>query len=321
MAINPQVKVSDSFDTAASLTGVDATEMRNLYARAVKQNPWLGTATVLDAFSTVIGSLHTAGLAVILDNHVSHASWCCSGSDGNGWWKSPGLLPSVLWNSWNNRYFDTDSWIKSLTAMASFASTQPGVVGMSLRNELRTSDSWYVARGMWKEWVSKGANAVNTVDPSLLVIIGGLDYATDLSWVYNDDAELIVPNRTVWEFHWYSWSHGSTDCGELKDQIGHQAGFLLTQGRLYTAPLWLSEFGSQMSGDLEDDGYLSCVVDYMSSNDAEWAVWALQGSYYIRDGNIDADEQFGVMTRDWSGWRNSQLPKKLGSMWNMTQGP
>jgi endoglucanase len=54
----------------------------------------------------------------------------------------------------------------------------------------------------------------------------------------------------------------------------------------------------------------------------DWAYWALQGSYYIRDGSgTNVDESFGLLKSDWSDWRNTQFTGLLGNMWQMTQGP
>jgi endoglucanase len=53
----------------------------------------------------------------------------------------------------------------------------------------------------------------------------------------------------------------------------------------------------------------------------DWAYWALQGSYYVRDANADVDESFGLLKKDWSDWRNTEFKGLLGNMWQQTQGP
>ncbi len=80
--------------------------------------------------------------------------------------------------------------------------------------------------------------------------------------------------------------------------------------------------GGPEDGLTDKEGkYIDCLVDYMTNNDAEWALWALQGSYYVRDGQVDYDESYGALNHDWSAWRNPDFPKRLGNMWQMTQGP
>ena len=60
---------------------------------------------------------------VILDNHITVPGWCCSGSDGNGFF--------------GDQNFDVNLWLEGLTKMATLFNGVPNVVGMSLRNELR----------------------------------------------------------------------------------------------------------------------------------------------------------------------------------------
>jgi endoglucanase len=53
----------------------------------------------------------------------------------------------------------------------------------------------------------------------------------------------------------------------------------------------------------------------------EWAIWGLQGSYYVRNGQTNFVESFGVLKPDWSDWQNSTFSAALGNMWKQTQGP
>jgi endoglucanase len=66
---------------------------------------------------------------------------------------------------------------------------------------------------------------------------------------------------------------------------------------------------------------LNCLLDWMQGNDADWAVWAIQGSYYVRDKVVDSDESWGMMNHEFSDWRNPAFPGRLGDMWKMTQHP
>jgi endoglucanase len=85
----------------------------------------------------------------------------------------------------------------------------------------------------------------------------------------------------------------------------------------------LSEFGIGLSSiSSSDSAFLSCVASYATGNDMDWAYWAVQGSYYVRDGSgTDVDESYGLLKSDWSGSRNTQFHGLLGNMWQMTQGP
>lgn len=93
------------------------------------------TRDVVDrvCMQAVVSSLGEHNLMVILDNHLSKPGWCCSNTDGSGFF--------------GDTYFDPDVWVDGLTKMATMFAGVPNVVGMSLRNELRgprqNANDWY----------------------------------------------------------------------------------------------------------------------------------------------------------------------------------
>ena len=90
--------------------------------------------------------------------------------------------------------------------------------------------------------------------------------------------------------------YSTNDCNKHKSLLGQRAGYLLTQNQAYTGPLWLSEFGwAQANPSADEKAYVSCLVSYMESNDAEWAYWGVMGSYYVRSQTINFDEGFGLV--------------------------
>lgn len=331
-ALNPDESVPDAFTNSVALAGVPEhlDNITAIYASAVQQNPFLATATVQDVYGEVIGNLWANGVMTILDNHVSRAQWCCNLTDGNGWWDTAfGYIAD------NSRFFNTSEWLKGLQAVAEWSGSQEGVVGMSLRNEIRQSglqafngpyDDWYT-------YISQAATLVHETNPDVLVVVGGGLSATDLSFLKNRGLDFTPwQGKHVWEMHAYSFTvtfaldFGS--CTVEKGLYGEFDGFVLSQGENYTAPLILSEFGVAMTGgdgtaglSSDDYDYLSCLVGYMESNDAEWALWAIQGSYYIRNGVIDYNETWGVYDYEWKDWRNPEFSPLLGGMWNVSQGP
>jgi endoglucanase len=330
MALDMDVSVSDSFGTLAARTGADPGAVNSLWNAVREKNQWISNATVGDAFAKVVDTLGGKGLRVILDNHVSHASWCCNYTDGNGWWDQ-----AAGYNADNSRYFNTDNWVKGLGIIAAWAKNHPAVAGIGLRNELRQlpaiqpEDEWYT-------YIAKGADAVRDANSDLLIIMGGGWSATDMLFLRTKPLDRSPwGNKVVWEWHTYTFSPAYIgtfgNCDAWKSAVGLSTGFLLTQNRPYTGPLWLSEFGVQMSGaggsdanhglSDKDAGYLNCLIGYMSGNDGDWALWAVQGSYYVRDGNVDSDENWGLLTSDWSTLRNPGVMGMLGSMWDQTQGP
>jgi hypothetical protein len=51
----------------------------------------------------------------------------------------------------------------------------------------------------------KVGNAILKIDPTQLIIIEGLNFATDMSGIRNDPIKLDVANRVVYSYHYYSW--------------------------------------------------------------------------------------------------------------------
>ncbi|GJN66722.1 cellulase family protein [Purpureocillium lilacinum] len=329
MARNPSVRVEDSFRAAAVASGADEATLMKLYAAASERNPFLTTATVLDVFDHVQAALWDRGVMTVLDNHVSKASWCCDLGDGNGWWKD-----AKFYMKETSRYFDTTQWHEGLTAMATWSRSRPGVIGLSLRNELRASVLQIpFAPKTWLDYMPTAARLVHAAAPDALVITGGINGGTDLSplrTVGVMDTDGWVSKR-VWEAHAYSFTITTPSfgiCSLLKTEYGGLFGFVLEQGKgALTGPLFLSEFGVGMTGGphdgLSDDDYkyLTCLVEYMESNDADWALWAIQGSYYVRGGTVDFNETWGALDYSWQDWRNPAFKSMLGKMLDVTQGP
>ncbi|KAF2274256.1 cellulase family protein [Westerdykella ornata] len=332
MALSPDLKVSDSFSTLASRANVaDPSQVAQLWTKIQENNPWIRTATVQDAFATVIDALGSKGIRVFLDNHVSRASWCCNLTDGNGWWDE-----GQPYFEANQRNFNTQNWLKGLAAMAKFSASHPAVAGIGLRNEIRETPVLQ-NRDDWYRFVGQGAQAVHGANPDLLIVVGGALSSTDATFLRSRPLDRSgFADKLVWEWHQYvfspPWIASARNCWAWRNiVVGAFTGFLLEQEKAYTGPLWLSEFGTQLSGgpaeqngigaNKEDYDYLKCIVEYAQGNDGDWALWALQGSYYVRDGVVDAEESWGLLDREWKGWRNEALREVLKPLFQTTQGP
>lgn len=326
MALDQDMTVADSFTYAGNVSGVGEPAMQQLYQQAVQKNSFLANATRIEAYSAVISALADHNVNVILDNHVSKAQWCCNLTDGNGWWDT--ASPYIEFNS---QWFNTSNWLAGLGAMATFAAQHDNIIGMSVRNEMRgVFPQDLDNHADWYTYVGQGAAAIHAANADLLVMIGGVASATDFSFQrtvgpFNTTG---LANKAVWEFHMYSFSVGfiSSQCSVFQTQLGAVAGYLLEQGEAYTGPLWLSEFGVAQNGangtlSSEDQSYLTCLVQYMQNNDADWAVWAVQGDYYVREGQLSYVESYGLLDPTWTRAQNPSFAGMLGSMWNVTQGP
>ena len=92
-----------------------------LYAVTAEKSLQGGKA--LSGLDAVVNSLSSLKVGIILDNHMSKADWCCSGSDGNGLWYTD--------------KFSEDDWITGLKTLVERYKQVKYVVGIDLRNELR----------------------------------------------------------------------------------------------------------------------------------------------------------------------------------------
>jgi hypothetical protein len=329
MALNQGASVSESFGSLAERTGADAAAVEGLWNSVKEKNAWIADASVSDTFGNVIDALGARGIRVILDNHVSHASWCCNLEDGNGWWDE-----SQPYIEANQRYFKTQEWAQGLGAIATFAKDHPAVAGIGLRNEIRETPVLN-NRGDWYKYIAQGAQAVHDANPDLLIAMGGTLSSTDASFLRSNPLDRSpYGDKVVWEWHQYTfsppWIASFKNCGIWKTVVGGFTGFLLQQDQAYTGPLWLSEFGFGMTGGpperngigSEDDyNYLKCIVEYASGNDGDWALWAIQGNYYVRDGEVNKDEGWGLVNSDWTAWRNPAVRDVLKPLFETTQGP
>ncbi|XP_062224462.1 glycosyl hydrolase 5 family protein-like [Phragmites australis] len=274
-------------------------------------NPGFLDLTLIESFKAVVNSLGENNVMVILDNHVSKPAWCCGNDDGNGFF--------------GDRDFDPDVWVDGLGNMATIFAGVPNVVGMSLRNELRgprqNSQDWYT-------YMQRGAEAVHAANPRALVIMGGLSYDYDLSFL--DAMEVSVSfaaeNKLVFELHWYSFSdaraweleNANEVCGRAALDFARRGGFLLSRG----FPLFLSEFGADFrGGDLKDNRYYPCAAAVAAELDLDWAFWALQGSYALRQGVAGMDEVYGVLDWSWSKPRNETVLPRIQALQRPLQGP
>lgn len=146
------------------------------------------------------------------------------------------------------------------------------------------------------------ASGISATNPNVLIIFSGLSFDTDLTYFYNRQLSSNYNSKQVYEVHFYSWSFSNwgSGCGNMETYLGDQAGYLLTQNQLYTAPLFFSEWGTNQSPYNTGEQYSTCMIQYLQSNDADFSVWVLAGSYYIRSGQVDSSESFGILSSNWS---------------------
>lgn len=170
-----------------------------------------------------------------------------------------------------------------------------------------------------------GAEAVHAANPEVLVILSGLNFDKDLSFVRNQAVNLTFTGKLVFEAHWYgftdgqAWVDGNPNqvCGRVVDNVMRLSGFLLEQGW----PLFVSEFGADLRGNnVNDNRYLNCFFGVAAELDWDWALWTLVGSYYLREGVIGLNEYYGLFDWNWCDIRNSSFLDRISSVQSPFRG-
>jgi endoglucanase len=271
----------------------------------------------LQVMDKIISAAGAIGLRVILDNHRSEAG---NSAEANGLWYTSAYPESAWINDWKalvSRY----SGFKD-------ASGNPIVIAVDLRNEphliangSHTGSCWTGDTSTggcattnsaqnWPAGAQRAANAVLAVNPSLLVLVEGIDcYNGDCDWwggnlegVSSHPVTLSVSNRLVYSAHDYgpnlfqqSWFSSSTSVSTLSAVWSKFWGYI-NSNRI--APVLIGEFGTDNnSSDIENvtpgsqGQWFQSLVNFLQNNPSlNWTYWALNGedSYALLDSNYDS---------------------------------
>ncbi|KAL3635629.1 hypothetical protein CASFOL_020176 [Castilleja foliolosa] len=296
----------------SSLTVSQSLDKYNLTAAKsgiTENNPQILNMKIIDVHKAVVNELGKNNLMVVLDNHVSMPSWCCSNDDGNGFFGDPS--------------FDPIEWLKGLIEVARTYKGNSAVVGMSLRNELRGKrqnvPNWY-------KYMEQGANTIHQENPDFLVIISGLSFDNNLSFLRRRPLNLNLNNKLVYEAHWYTfgianWTAQTNKVCSVITKAARNNHLFLTTGN-NPFPLFLSEFGINQGGNDEGENrFITCLLAEVAEKDIDWALWTFQGSYMIRQGNLNVEETYGVMDLNWDRPRNPAFLERLQVIRQLNQEP
>ena len=107
-------------------------------------------------------------------------------------------------------------------------------------------------------------------------------------------------------------------CARIGASVSRRALYLLDRGW----PVFLSEFGvDNRGGNTNDNRYYGCAAAVAADLDLDWALWTLQGSYYLREGVLDLDEVYGVLDRAWAAPRNATALRRVQALQRPLRGP
>lgn len=177
-------------------------------------------------------------------------------------------------------------------------------------------------------YMQLGAEAVHAAHPNVLIILSGLSYDKDLTFLKKRQVQLSFTRKLVFEVHWYgfsdgeAWASGNPNqvCGELMNNIMRRAGFILMDEEL-GYPLFVSEFGVDLRGtNVNDNRYLNCFLGWAAEFDLDWAIWTLVGSYYLRQGVVGFNEYYGIYNWNWCETRNSSFLQRISAIQSPLQG-
>ncbi|KAH8646768.1 glycoside hydrolase superfamily [Xylariales sp. PMI_506] len=318
-----QIEENDGADISIQTAFTNALGQEDgqaIYAKVIANNPSFGSNTTrLDVFDAVAAECANQEIYVHLDNHISQAGWCCSPLDGNSWW--------------GDTYFSTSNWTRGLSYMANHGKQWPNLMSMSLRNELRqplTNLTLYSDSYNWEDWytnVRLGADAIHAANPDVLIFLSGINSDTTLTpvvqagtalapgtGVFSTDDFSGYSDKLVLELHNYADILGGpdlTNCTALQDDLytdGFQTLLSNDSDNVNVFPLVLTEWGfDQSNATTWEDTFVTCLEAYLASQSAGFMIWTLSGSYYIREGAQDADDTWGLLTHDWSSFRNQDF--------------
>jgi endoglucanase len=165
----------------------------------VAANPQLMGMTALEVFDKTVEAITSAGVAVILNNHISDAIWCCSIHDSNG--------------LWHNQNYTALQWQNAVVGISVRYASNKLVIGNDLRNEVRPDavnnmiPTWGNANVNtdWKLAATTCGNKILAEVPDSLIFIEGTDAGGFLEMVRTEPVLLSRPNKLVYSFHIYAW--------------------------------------------------------------------------------------------------------------------
>ena len=290
------------------------------------RNPDLHGSTPLQVYDACVKALTDHGLIVIPNCHLLDFGWCCANDDTNGLWFNDRWQIAkftAIWQDIARRY-----------------AANPLVAAMDIKNEPRHATVGGSALGpAWGNAVETDfaamytmvGNLIHQIDPSLLIICEGLNYAGDLTGVAGHRVQLAQPGKVVYSMHDYSWSGhpaGQSQAAYFQ-QMSKNGGYILTEG---IAPVWLGEFGDNASALSAPGGggtWWANLQAWLKEYDVDWCWWALNpthgqssapGTNQIKYHWGDT-EPYGLLTPDWSSVRYPAVVSMLQAMMQAHTGP
>ncbi|KXX80131.1 Endoglucanase [Madurella mycetomatis] len=257
-------------------------------------NPDLIGLRALDVFQAVAEALTGQGIAVIVNNHITSATWCCGADPCDAGWAND-HLPAMMC-----RVRQTEAeWVQHWEEVMGRFADNPLVIGADLRNEVRGvwgTMTWE----MWATAAERAGNALLKMNKDWLIIVGGTESGNDLTGVARRPVVLDIPDRVVYSAHVYSWSGWGSLGGRYSKrtypsfvQSMRKNWAYLVEGNI--APVWVGEFGAPDKPGQGDANYWANLLRYLKTIDADFGYWAINP----RKPKDNDRETYSLVEDDW----------------------
>jgi Cellulase (glycosyl hydrolase family 5) len=248
----------------------------------------------------------------------------CSENDNNGLWFNDNWRETKFFAVWQG--------------IADRYKSDPLVAAMDVMNEPRRATVG--GRVLTPTWGTGGetdlaamyataGNLIHEIDPHLLIICEGLEYAANLTGVARHPVLLEHPGQVVYSLHDYSWFHPEFQAKRAYSHQMDRAAADILAGNV--APLWIGEFGADTRSvaNFESSPWWRNFHAWLTRNDVDWCWWALnptqpRGTIPVT-GQHRSDwgdpEWYGLLSQDWKQAGNPAVLDILTSMIQPRTGP
>lgn len=260
----------------------------------VSANPDLVGKRALDVFQASVEALTKAGIAVIVNNHITSATWCCGADPCDAGWRND-HLPKAMCRVRQSE----EEWIEHWEIIMERFLGNPLVIGADLRNEVR--GMWgTMPWGKWATAAEKAGNRLLKMNKDWLIIVGGTESGNYLTGARKRPVVLDVEDRVVYSAHVYSWSGWGSLEGRYSKRtypsfvksMRNNWAYLVEQD---IAPVWVGEFGAPDKPGQGDVNYWTNLLRYLKSIDADFGYWALNP----RKPKDNEVESYSLVKDDW----------------------
>jgi len=255
-------------------------------------NPDLHGQRALDIFVACVEALTEAGLAVIINDHITYARWCDGMSLCDAAWYNDNL-PRCRVRLTEARWMQ--NWER---VMARFVAN-PRVVGCDLRNEVRGiwgTMTW----NMWATAAEKCGRRLQKMSRDWLIIVEGVSSANDISGARKRPVVLDVPDHVVYSSHVYAWSGwGQMDPYSRRSYPSFVLAMYRNWGYLLQediAPVWVGEMGAPAHPGKGDAHYWRNLLQYCDEMDVDFGYWAINP----RKPHENEKETWALVDDNWS---------------------